>query len=159
MSGKRNERRATTAVDRRARRAVTPTKSPWFRTEVLLVEDDRALADLIAFALESSGRQVTVYHDGVTALDQLVALPEGGFRRLLLLSVDLAGIDGHTLHERLQQLRPNAFVVVFMSERESEADQIRALRGGAVDYLIKPVSIHVLLEKVGVWLALIAAEL
>jgi DNA-binding response OmpR family regulator len=41
-----------------------------------------------------------------------------------------------------------------MSSRGSEADQIRALRAGAVDYLVKPVSIHVLVEKVGVWLTL-----
>ncbi|MEX1113283.1 MAG: response regulator, partial [Patescibacteria group bacterium] len=75
-------------------------------------------------------------------------------RRVVLLSVDLVGIDGHSLHERLQELRPNTFLVAFMSSRGSEADQIRALRAGAVDYLVKPVSIHVLVEKVGTWLAL-----
>lgn len=158
MGSKRNERRAVTGAERRTRSLTPPKKAPWFRFEVILIEDDRALSDLIAFALESTGRPVTVYHDGATALRDLVALPDIGIRRLLLLSVDIGGVDGHTLHERLQELRPDSFLVAFMSARASEADQVRALRAGAVDYLVKPVSIHVLIEKVGAWLALIAAE-
>lgn len=149
-----SERRANTAVERRVVSKVTPSKQPWFRDEVFLVEDDKPLADMIAYALESTGRIVTVYSDGARALRELVALPDNDLRRVVLLSIDLAGIDGHTLHEKLQALRPRAFLVAFMSERASEADQIRALRAGAVDYLVKPVSIHVLIEKVGAWLAL-----
>jgi DNA-binding response OmpR family regulator len=145
------DRRATTAVDRRARQ--TPPEAQSFGEEVIVVEDDRALAEMIAFALQSPGRVVRVYHDGVQALADLVALPDADARRLVLLSVDLGGIDGHTVHERLQALRPGSFIVAFMSARASEADQVRALRAGAVDYLVKPVSIHVLVEKVRVWLA------
>ena len=148
------ERRANTAVERRVVSKTTPSKQPWFRDEVIVVEDDRALADMIAYALESTGRVVTLYYDGVEALREMIALPDNDARRVVLLSIDLAGIDGHTLHERLQALRPNNFLVAFMSERSGEADQIRALRGGAVDYLVKPISIHVLIEKVGAWLAL-----
>lgn len=148
------ERRANTAVERRVVSKPSPSKESWFRDEVIVVEDDRALADMIAYALESTGRVVTVYYDGVQALRELVALSENEARRVVLLSIDLSGIDGHTLHEKLQKLRPGAFLVAFMSTRTSEADQIRALRAGAVDYLVKPVSIHVLIEKIGAWLAL-----
>lgn len=148
------ERRANTAVERRVVAKSTPSKQPWFREEVIVVEDDRALADMIAFALESTGRLVTLHFDGAKALRELVALPDDGIRRVVLLSVDLTGIDGHTLHERLQALRPGTFLVAFMSTRASEADQVRALRAGAVDYLVKPVSIQVLIEKIGAWLAL-----
>lgn len=154
MTRKPTERRANTAVERRATPKPTSSKESWFRDEVIIVEDDRALADMIAFALESTGRMVTVYYDGVEALRQLVLLQDNGTRRVVLLSIDLAGIDGHTLHERLQALRPNAFLVVFMSTRASEADQVRALRGGAVDYLVKPVSIQILIEKIDAWLSL-----
>ena len=153
MARKPIERRSNTAVERRAVRT-TSSKEAWFRDEVIVVEDDRALADMIAYALESTGRIVTVYYDGVEALRQLVGLPDIGARRVVLLSIDLSGIDGHTLHERLQTLRPNFFLVAFMSTRASEADQVRALRAGAVDYLVKPVSIHVLVEKIGAWLSL-----
>lgn len=154
MKKKSAERRANTAVERRVVSKTPPSKEAWFRDEVIVVEDDKALADMIAYALESTGREVTVYYDGVQALRELVALPDNDVRRVVLLSIDLSGIDGHTLHERLQELRPNTFLVAFMSTRTSEADQIRALRAGAVDYLVKPVSIHVLIEKIEAWLAL-----
>ncbi|MGI8619096.1 MAG: response regulator [Gemmatimonadaceae bacterium] len=154
MPKKPGERRANTAVERRATPNPTSTKESWFRDEVIVVDDDQALSDMIAYALESTGRLVTVYYDGVEALRQLVLLPDLGTRRVVLLSIDLAGIDGHTLHERLQALRPGVFLVVFMSARASEADQVRALRGGAVDYLVKPVSIRILIEKIDAWLSL-----
>lgn len=153
-----SERRANTAVERRVGSKTPSSKESWFRDEVVVVEDDRALADMISYAIESTGRAVTVYYDGAEALRALVALQDNGNRRVVLLSVDLAGIDGHTLHERLQEIRPGAFIVGFMSVRASEADQIRALRAGAVDYLVKPVSISVLLEKIRAWLRLGAAE-
>ena len=149
-----SERRANTAVERRVVSKTPSSKEAWFRDEVIVVEDDRALADMISYAIESTGRAVTVYYDGVEALRALVALQDNGTRRVVLLSVDLSGIDGHTLHERLQEVRPGAFLVAFMSARASEADQIRALRAGAVDYLVKPVSISVLLEKIRAWLTL-----
>lgn len=150
----RPERRANTAVERRRATSKAPSsKEAWFRDEVFLVEDDHALADMIAYALESTGRVVTVYYDGAKALRELVALPESDTRRVVLLSIDLVGIDGHTLHERLQSLRPGSFMVAFLSTRASDTDQIRALRAGAVDYIVKPVSIQLLIEKIGVWLA------
>lgn len=151
---KRPERRANTAVERRATAKPATSKESWFRDEVIVVEDDGALADMIVYALESTGRAVTVYTDGVQALREMVAMPESDARRVVLLSIDLVGIDGHTLHERLQSLRPGSFMVAFLSTRASDTDQIRALRAGAVDYLVKPVSIHLLIEKVGVWLSL-----
>src|SRR5688500_17474773 len=147
------ERRANTAVERRVVSKTTPPKQPWFRDEVIVVEDDKPLADMIAYALESTGRLVTVYNDGAQALRELVALPEHELRRVVLLSIDLAGIDGHTLHERLQALRPDSFLVALLSERESEVDQNRALRAGAVDYLVKPGSSHVRNEEVRAWWA------
>ncbi|HUQ45487.1 MAG TPA: response regulator [Gemmatimonadaceae bacterium] len=151
------ERRANTAVERRASSKTPTSKQAWFRDEVILVEDDHALADMIAYALESTGRNVTVYYDGVRALREMVELPESDARRVVLLSIDLVGIDGHTLHERLQTLRPGSFLVAFLSTRAGDTDQIRALRAGAVDYIVKPVSIHLLIEKIGVWLALTRA--
>lgn len=152
---KRSERRASTAVDRRMRATgVTPRNAS--ASEIILVEDDRELCDLISGALESTGVSVTVFNDGVEALKSLVGLPKQKRQRLALLSIDIGGIDGHTVHERLTALRPGAFMVVFMTTRGSEADQVRALRAGALDYLVKPVSMHVLIERVRGWQALIA---
>lgn len=148
------ERRGIASVERRVHSKTPPGKQPWFRDEIVVVDDDVELADMIVYALESTGRVVTVYYDGARALRELVQLPLDDVRRIVLLSVDLAGIDGHSLHERLQELRPDSFLVAFMSSRASDADQIRALRAGAVDYLVKPISLHVLVAKVDAWLAL-----
>ena len=107
---------------------------------------------MIEFALTASGYAVQVHHSGLDALEALLALPVDGSRRLLLLAVDLVGLDGHTLHEQLELARPGAFRVVFLSNRGGDAGQIRAFTAGAVDYLVLPVSLPVLIAKVGVWL-------
>jgi DNA-binding response OmpR family regulator len=78
-------------------------------------------------------------------------MPKDAQPRLLLLAIDLPGLDGHTLHEQLKRVRPRGFVVVFLSMRDSVADQVRASAAGALDFLVKPISIPVLLGKVEVW--------
>lgn len=120
--------------------------------DIRLVEDDVELAMMLRFAFEAWGHRVTVYDSGPHALDSLLALPQHGPPNLLLLADDLPGMDGHTLHEQLQQARPGRFVVVFLSVRVGDAEQIRALNAGAVDYIVKPISIPVLLAKSDVWL-------
>ena len=69
----------------------------------------------------------------------------------MLLDIDLPGMDGHSLHERLRLERPGTFQVVFISLHTSEADQLRALQGGALDYLTKPLSLRILMAKLAVW--------
>lgn len=120
--------------------------------DVILVEDDRALTEMVAFGLDSAGYSVRTFHSGPEALAALVAMPTAGAPRLLVLGVDLPGLDGHTLHEQLRAARPGRFIVVFLSVRNSDVDQVRALSAGAVDYVVKPVSIAVLLAKVDGWL-------
>jgi DNA-binding response OmpR family regulator len=120
--------------------------------DVVLVEDNSELAGMIRFGLESVGYSVETYDSGPEALVALLALPTRGLPRLLVLTVDLPGMDGHTLHEQLQVTRPGRFIVMFLSDRDSDADQLRALTAGAVDYLVKPVSIPVLIVKAEMWL-------
>ena len=144
----------TNAGDRRVVRAADLEPRRAFREapDVVLVDDDTELVGMIAFGLESVGYSVATYASGPEAFEALIALPTRGLPRLLALAVDLPGMDGHTLHEQLQLARPGRFVVVFLSARDSDADQVRALTSGARDYLVKPVSIPVLLAKVEVWL-------
>lgn len=119
--------------------------------EVCLADADVELQNTLRFALESSGHRVTAFADGPAALEGLIALPNQRQPRLLLVSIDLPGLDGHTLHEQLQAACPGKFIVVFLSTRDSDADQVRAASAGAYDYLVKPVSIPVLLVKIDVW--------
>ena len=121
--------------------------------EVIVVEDDVHLARMLAYALETAELTVQVYNDGTSALEAILALPRSTRVRLLLLDVDLPGLDGHSLHERVRAERPGEFVAAFLSARESEADQLRALGTGAIDFLAKPVPIAVLRAKVRNWVA------
>jgi DNA-binding response OmpR family regulator/HPt (histidine-containing phosphotransfer) domain-containing protein len=121
--------------------------------DVVVVEDDAPLADLIAFALESRGLTHRRYADGASAMEGLLKMRSRRGRPMVLLDVDLPGLDGHSLHERLSLARPGQFDVIFLSVHGSEADQLRALQAGAVDYLVKPVSLRVLAAKLTAWRA------
>jgi DNA-binding response OmpR family regulator len=122
--------------------------------DVVVVEDDQALSDMVQYALRSAGFTFRAYANGTQALEALLALRPGPRRVLVLLDVDLPGMDGHSLHERLRITRPGQFAVVFTTARASEAEQLRALRGGAIDYVTKPIALRVLVAKVKVWLEL-----
>jgi CheY-like chemotaxis protein/HPt (histidine-containing phosphotransfer) domain-containing protein len=119
--------------------------------DVVVVEDDDALADMIAFGLDAAGVSHRRHATGPEALGALLALPQTARRPVVLLDVDLPGMDGHTLHERLSAERPGAFGVVFMTSHAGEGEQLRAFHVGALDYLVKPVNLRVLLAKVAVW--------
>jgi DNA-binding response OmpR family regulator len=120
--------------------------------DVVLVEGDVDLAAMITLALTASGYAVEVYHSGADALAALLAFPAHGSPRLVMLDADLVGVDGHTLHEQLELARPGAYGIVFLSTREGDAGQIRAYTAGALDYLVIPLSLPVLLAKVPLWL-------
>ena len=121
--------------------------------DVIVVEDDTALADLITFALGARGLTYVVFRTGPEALDGLRAMRVHGRSPIVLLDVDLPGLDGFSLYERLRVERAGIFRAVFISVHASEADQLRALRAGALDYLAKPISLRVLMAKIVSWRA------
>ena len=119
--------------------------------DVIVVEDDPSLREMLSFALEARGLTHRAFSTGPDALEALLALPASDHPVVVLLDIDLPGMDGHSLHERLRVERPGVFHVVFISLHTAEADQLRALKGGALDYLIKPISLRVLIAKLDVW--------
>lgn len=121
--------------------------------DVIVVEDDAALADLLTFALASRGLTWVRFLTGTEAMDGLRGMRVRRRSPMVLLDVDLPGLDGFSLHERLRVERPGVFRTVFMSVHASEADQLRAIRAGALDYLAKPVSLRVLMAKIASWRA------
>lgn len=126
---------------------VDSTRAP----DVVIVEDDPAFADLLEYALRQEGYTFRVLRTGPEALEALRAMPVVALKPLVLLDLDLPGLDGHAIHERLLLERPRDFQVVFLSAHVGDADQVRALRAGAADYLAKPVSLRVLLSKLPRW--------
>lgn len=119
--------------------------------EVVLVEDDPALAELLEFGLRSRGYRFIAFRNGRDALDWLLALDMGDAHPLLLLDVDLPALDGYSIFAALQRERPGAYRVVFTTVHGDESEQLRGLEAGALDYLVKPISLRVALEKIRRW--------
>jgi len=125
--------------------------SPGDVPEVIVVEDDAALADLLTFGLEARGYRFVHYRNGRDALEHLRALDTHGTVPLLLLDVDLPALDGYSIFEALQKDCPGKFKVVFTTVHGSETEQLRGLEAGAIDYMVKPMSLRVALEKIRRW--------
>lgn len=129
----------------------------WMRHEstlapdVILVENDPSLSDMMQYALRANGFSFQEFNDGLAALQALTNYDIGNRRPIVLLEVDLPGIDGYTLHERLRVLRPGDYSVIFVTVHHSETDQLRALRAGALDYITKPVNLRILMAKLTSW--------
>ncbi len=126
--------------------ATTPTAP-----EVIYVEDDAALAELLDYGLRSNGYRFLAFRNGGEALSALLALDVQGTRPLLLLDVDLPALDGYSILGALERDRPGVYRVVFTTVHGAEDEQLRGLEAGALDYLVKPISLRVALEKIKRW--------
>ncbi len=112
------------------------------RGKVLVVEDDRAISDLLRVYLEKEGVEVTVTDSAEQALP---AIERTGFD-LMLLDLNLPGRDGFELLADLR--RRHDLPVVVLTARDAEEDSIFAFGGGADDYVTKPFSPKVLTARV-----------
>ena len=119
--------------------------------EIVFVEDDAALAELLAYGLSTRGYRFVAYRNGREALQELLALDVRGTHPLLLLDVDLPALDGYSILDALQRARPGTYRVVFTTVHGTEEEQLRGLEAGALDYLVKPISLRVALEKIKRW--------
>lgn len=109
---------------------------------VLLIDDDRALVDLLALACEESGHSVTTAFDGRTGL-QLVNGVD-----VVVCDVNLPGLDGFTVCRRTREVHPE-LPFLLLTARDSEIDEALGLELGADDYVTKPFSTRVLLARIG----------
>ncbi|WP_166037503.1 phosphate regulon transcriptional regulator PhoB [Sphingosinicella sp. YJ22] len=116
------------------------------RGRVLLVEDDRALVELLTYHLEREEFEVETTPDGEEALMMVrERVPD-----LVLLDWMVEGISGIELCRRLRRLPEAANVpIIMLTARGEEADRIRGLETGADDYVTKPFSPRELLARVG----------
>ena len=113
---------------------------------LLLVEDDRALADLIGFHFDRAGYQVTRTGDGEEAL----ILTDEIKPDLIILDWMIEGISGIEVCRRLRRHPATANVpIVMLTARGEEDDRIRGLETGADDYVTKPFSPKELVARAG----------
>ena len=109
---------------------------------IALVDDDRNILTSVAIALESEGYRVMTYTDGVSALDGL----NGSNPDLAILDIKMPRMDGMELLRRLRQ--KTDVPVIFLTSKDDEIDELFGLKMGADDFIKKPFSQRLLVERV-----------
>lgn len=114
------------------------------KSKILIVEDDRSLAEILEYNLRKSGYEVTRSSDGGDGLEQAkLKLPE-----FILLDVMLPVLDGLEVCRRLRANPDTAKCnIIMLTAKSEEADQLVGYSVGADDYVVKPFSVKVLLER------------
>jgi len=112
---------------------------------ILLAEDEKQIADMIAFKLTNSGHQVIRAADGEQALQMaLRELPD-----LIMLDAMMPVLSGFEVLRRLKSDQVvRAIPVIMVTAKGHERDVLSGLRGGAVDYVVKPFSLKELAARV-----------
>ncbi len=109
---------------------------------IALVDDDRNILASVSMALEAEGFTVETYTGGVEALDALGRRPVD----LAIVDIKMPRMDGMELLERLR--RKSGLPVIFLTSKDDEIDEVLGLRMGADDYITKPFSQRLLIERI-----------
>ena len=112
------------------------------RPTIALVDDDRNILASVSMTLEAEGFDVRTYVDGDSALRGLTAKPVD----LAILDIKMPRMDGMELLSRLR--RQSRMPVIFLTSKDDEVDEILGLRMGADDYVKKPFSQRLLVERI-----------
>lgn len=111
-------------------------------SRIALVDDDRNILTSVAMTLEAEGFEVETYNDGQAALDGFnKRMPE-----LAVLDIKMPRMDGMDLLQRLRQ--KTSTPVIFLASKDDEIDEVLGLRMGADDYVKKPFSQRLLVERI-----------
>jgi two-component system response regulator ChvI len=111
-------------------------------TSIALVDDDRNILTSVSIALEAEGYQVRTYSNGDEALRGLTSRPAD----LAVLDIKMPRMDGMELLGRLR--KDSAIPVIFLTSKADEIDEVLGLRMGADDYITKPFSQRLLIERI-----------
>jgi two-component system response regulator ChvI len=109
---------------------------------IALVDDDRNILTSVSIALEAEGYKVETYTDGASALDGLLARPP----QLAIFDNKMPRMDGMELLRRLRQ--KSDIPVIFLTSKDEEIDELFGLKMGADDFITKPFSQRLLVERV-----------
>jgi two-component system, OmpR family, response regulator ChvI len=109
---------------------------------VALVDDDQNILTSVSIALEAEGYRVRAYSDGVSALEGLLETPPD----IAIFDIKMPRMDGMELLRRLRQ--KSNLPVIFLTSKDEEIDELFGLQMGADDFIHKPFSQRLLLERV-----------
>ncbi|MFL5385731.1 MAG: response regulator [Longimicrobiaceae bacterium] len=117
--------------------------------DVLVVEDDHTLARLLLHALDTRGYRSRWIEDGREAAEALTGSRPRLRARVVLMDVDLPGMDGHALLRTLARDRVlERTRVIVLTVRSHESEVVQALDEGAFDHVAKPFSVPILLQRI-----------
>lgn len=109
---------------------------------IALVDDDQNILASVAIALEAEGFSVQTYKDGEDALRGIDQQPVD----LAILDIKMPRLDGMELLQRIR--RDSSLPVIFLTSKDDEVDEVLGLRMGADDYIKKPFSQRLLIERI-----------
>ena len=109
---------------------------------IALVDDDRNILTSVSIALESEGFEVQTWSDSVAALEAICKAPPD----LAVLDIKMPRMDGMELLRRLRQ--HSDVPVIFLTSKDEEIDEVLGLKLGADDYIRKPFSQRLLVERI-----------
>ena len=109
--------------------------------KILIVDDEKAICDLIDLNLSSAGYHCTTVQDGVEAIAKI----EQDTYDLVLLDIMLPGADGYDV---MDYIRPLGIPVIFITAKHEVKDRVKGLKLGADDYLVKPFDVVELVARV-----------
>jgi two-component system, OmpR family, response regulator ChvI len=110
---------------------------------IALVDDDKNILASVSMLLEQEGYHVRTFSDGAAALTALTTTAPD----LAVLDIKMPRMDGLELLRRLRQANPE-LPVIFLTSKDEEIDELMGLNAGADDYIRKPFSQRLLLERV-----------
>ena len=115
------------------------------KTKVLVVEDDRSLSDILCYNLEKEGYNVFRAFDGREGLEQArLKKPD-----IILLDIMLPSVSGLDVCRQLRKSKDTRDCAILMLTAKAEdLDQIGGFEAGADDYVVKPYSVRVLLQRI-----------
>ena len=119
---------------------------------IALVDDDRNILTSVSIALEAEGYRIMTYPDGASALHGFKTSPPD----LAILDIKMPRMDGMELLRRLRQ--KSDVPVIFLTSKDEEIDELFGLKMGADDFIRKPFSQRLLVERVKVVLHRITAK-
>src|SRR6266705_756877 len=109
---------------------------------IALVDDDRNILPSVSIALEAEGYRIMTYTDGASALDGFRTSPPD----LAILDIKMPRMDGMETLRRLRQ--KSDLPVIFLTSKDEEIDELFGLKMGADDFIRKPFSQRLLVERV-----------
>ena len=113
--------------------------------KILVAEDEKQIGDMIAFKLTTSGHQVIRAQDG----EQAMKLAKRDMPDLIMLDAMMPGLGGFEVLRRLKlDATLRSVPVIMVTAKGHERDVLSGLRGGAVDYVVKPFSLKELAARV-----------